>query len=122
MTTTLEKLVHEKAVAYYNKLYRQNQGDQLLKENFKNMPSFVKREIRKAKVKYHSNLLHENRDDPKKFWQLINEKRGKNVNHKITEITVGDKICNVSEHAIDIANASNEYFINVPEKLLKDNN
>jgi len=108
----LIQLIKRKSIAY--NLYRKNGNNDSLKENYKTISKLVEREMRKAKLKYYDKLLEENKTDPKKYWEIVNEVRGKTKTSECTEIEIdGKKITDVKK----IATKFNEYFIGVPKKL-----
>jgi hypothetical protein len=69
-TKELLKLIHQKTEAY--NLHRKNRENYELKKNFKDLSARVKRELRRAKVKYYSGMLDANRNKPKQFWKVVN--------------------------------------------------
>lgn len=119
MTSELLDLVKRKSEAYF--LYKNNREDNNKKENYKLISAKVKKETRKYKIKYYSELLDSVKDNPKEYWQIINGVRGKKHKQGISEIRVKGKILKVEENAIEIADEFNKYYNEVTEKLLKDN-
>ena len=79
----------------------------------------VNSEIRKKKSCYFREKLEEcNRNDPKNTWKLINSLTGRrNISNPIKEIKINGQTITNNE---DIAEAFNDFFINIGPKLASD--
>jgi hypothetical protein len=74
-----------------------------------------KKLLRAAKKLYYFNEIRENRNNAKKTWNILNECTGRTKkNEKITKITVNGL---PNENSLDIANAFNEFFVNVGKQI-----
>ena len=82
----------------------------------------MKREIRKAKLKYFNNLLDKNKRNPRKFWEVVNDLRGKKNNKEKIEIKNGNERLDSEEKTTELANLFNKYFNEIPEILLAEHN
>ena len=73
----------------------------------------LNRVIKDAKVKYERDRINENSNDPKKIWNIIREKIGKNKKKSVNKIKYiyekGIKI----ENKTEIANIMNNFYCNV---------
>ena len=117
MTGELFLLIDKKSQAYQR--YRQQRNDSTLKADFKLISAELKKEIRKAKVKYYSELLDENYLDSKKCWNIINNARGKNVREDIKNIEIEGEVISVENNAEKVVEEFNKFFNSITEKLLK---
>jgi len=117
MTKTLLKLVQKKSEAY--KLHRNDRTNSALQNEFKKRSKEAKKELRKAQKKYYTDLLYQNFKNPKKYWETVNQVRGLKKENSIMEITTeGEKIM-VSEDPARVAETFNEYFNQVPTRLVQ---
>ena len=93
--------------------YRRLQEDET---NYKTFANRFKYMARSAERKYYSNIFSAIKNDTKELWKRINHVRGssKTDNSFITELQTNTGI--VYDH-FDMANALNEHFVNVTEKL-----
>ena len=79
------------------------------------MRNSVNHKIFRAKETYFKNAFCENKGNPKKTWNIINELTSKNrKTAQITEINLNGHLINDSNK---IADAFNEYFSNIGSKL-----
>jgi Notch-like protein len=111
--------VGEKSAAY--KRYRADPQNDSLKNEYKRLSNRVKKESRKAKVQYYSGMLENSRDDPRKYWDIVNGVRGLGGEQQVTEIRIDQEIETVSENPDLIAEEFNNYFNQIPERLLSEN-
>ena len=81
--------------------------------SFKKMRNSVNHKIFRAKETYFKNAFCENKDNPKKTWNIINELTSKN-RKIITKIDLNGHLINDSNK---IADAFNEYVSNIGPKL-----
>ena len=116
-TQALLKLVAEKTRVY--KRYSAERDDRELYKSFKETSNRVKRETRKCKQNYYSKLLNENESEPRKYWEVINNVRGVGKTNSINKITINNTTLSLPQDTLEIANSFNEYFSEVPHKLLK---
>ena len=82
---------------------------------FKRSRNLVNSEIKNAKALYCANALHENKNNLKKTWNIINELTSrKQHNSHVSGLKVnGSSIINPQE----LSNEFNDYFVNIGPKL-----
>ena len=117
MTTDLLSLIDKKMQVYQR--YRHHSEDITLKTDFKLISARVKKEIRKEKVKYYSKLLDDNNLDAKKYWEIINETRGKNRKARIKEIVIDDEKVATEEHPSRVAEEFYRFCNSVTDNLIE---
>ena len=83
-------MIDKKTQAYLR--HRHQMDNVEAKADFKMISSNVKKAIRAEKVKYYSKILDENYDKPKKYWELINGKRGKKEKKEIKAIHISGEL------------------------------
>ena len=120
ITPALMKLTSDKAAAY--KLLMQNRDSSEFKENFKHISKLVKYEARKEKVKYYSNLLNKNVDNPKRYWQIVNNFREVKKENDIDDIILDDIVYKVDTSPDKIADGFNLHYKQLPEKYNNSQN
>ena len=90
-----------------------------LKRNLSTYNGILKKIIRDVKKIYFENCLSKCKNDLKGTWRIINDILGRNSSRKsLPEIFMIDNT--KVDNKVDIANAFNEYFINIDEKLARD--
>lgn len=109
MTADLFLLIDKKSQAYQR--YRCQKNDVKLKTDFLLISARVKKEIRKEKVRYFSKLLDNNYSDAKKYWEIINEARGKNTREGIKGIKIAEEIVTTENNPGRVAEEFNIYFL-----------
>lgn len=60
-------------------MWRKNPNCELLKTNYKNYTKILSKVIKDAKMKSEKEVINANADNPRKLWNIINTKLGKNV-------------------------------------------
>ena len=119
VTSALVTLTKNKSEAYQQ--YQNNKQNETLKKHFKDVSSLVKKEVRQAKTQYYGKLLEQNKDSPKKYWEIVNKVRGSGKSEEIKEIVVEEETITVEMNPDRVASKFNEYFHDVPIKLLEKN-
>ena len=102
----LEK-IHDRntAVKELNRVYTPEKHQQL-----KQLKTEVNTLINTAKSNYVRNTLNETKEDPKKFWRILNDMLGNNdVNHNMVSLTDGTNEI-PKEHCAEFIN---EHFVNI---------
>ena len=112
ITPELKQCMHERDVLKI-KASRSNDPDDW--KVFKRSRNLVNSEIKNAKALYYANALHENKNNLKKTWNIINELTSrKQYNSHVSELKVnGSSITNPQE----LSNEFNDYFVNIGPKL-----
>ena len=87
---------------------------QSLKTKFKEIKKRYEKLIYSKKKKYYQNLLIKQKSNMKNTWRTLNSLLGKAKRNQTQGIEINGSI---SHSATDIANAFNDFFINVPKKL-----
>ena len=90
-----------------------------LKNEYKNYSKLLDKVIKDGKFKFERNKIEKSSKDPKKLWEIINNKLGKTkkANKTIDYIYANkNKIVNKE----DIANLMNTYFCEVGANLSKN--
>lgn len=117
-----------KSIRYRNKLYKKlkklfddvaSEKYLVLKEQLKNFKKVLRKSIKLAKKKFLSKAFEDNKNDPRKTWNLINSLTGNNTSkNAISEefIVDGESITNKS----DIANGLNNFFTGIASKLTSE--
>ncbi len=82
---------------------------------FKQIRNLVNNEIKNAKALYYTNALHENKNNQRKTWNIINDLTSrKRHNFHINEISNnGSLITDPNE----LSNEFNEHFVTIGPKL-----
>ena len=75
--------------------------------------------IRAAKAEYIKDQLHENKDNPKKFWKLINSENSENSKTLFNFVNPDTGILRQQEEIPDLIN---NYFSEIGPKLAKCHN
>lgn len=117
MTSELLSMVNEKS-RVYRRLQQQKDSSEL-RAGFKLISAKLKKAIRLEKVKYYSTLLDVNCADPRKYWEIINEARGKKNKSKINKINIMEEVISVENCPERVAHEFNVFFNNVAENLIE---
>ena len=90
-----------------------------LKVEYKKYCKILDKIIKDAKIKYESNLIEKNSNDPKYLWSVIKSKIGMNNNkdNKINEIYNDNN--EIITNQIEIANFMNNYYCKMGEEMSK---
>lgn len=115
ITKAIIKSCNTKDKLYKN--WKHDVNNKKLEKIYKNYCKTLDKVIVAAKAKYEQNIFKNNKNNPKKLWQLINAKLGKaeKENKEVEYILDNNK--RKIENNIDIANFFNEYFCNIGPKL-----
>lgn len=99
------------------KLWKNNKNCNNLKKEYIEYTKILNRVIKDAKIKYERNRISKNCNDPKKLWEIINEKMGKTKRKSDNTINSindnGKKILGDS----NIASCMNKYFCEIGKNL-----
>lgn len=117
MTVELLSLISKKSQAYLR--HRRKNDDSQLKEEFKLLSAQVKKAIRAEKVKYYSKILDNNYANAKKYWEIINEARGKKMKEENKVINVSGEIITSEKNPNKMAEEFNHFFNNVTDNLIR---
>ena len=90
-------------------------GDWFIARNLRNRTNIA---MRAAKAEYVKEQLSENKDNPKKFWKLINSEILPENNK--TTFNFIDPVNNTLHHQDDIPNLINNYFSEIGPKLAQE--
>jgi len=71
----------------------------------------VKEEIRVQRVKYYSERLDKNSTDARKYWESINEARGKGGGQAMGQIRIANEVISVQENPELVADRFNKFYI-----------
>ena len=74
--------------------------------------------ISTAKKTYYQHLFHENRNNPKKTWELLNDVLGRSKSKRNLNISNVER--NLCSDPLKIAHSINSYFVNVGYSLEQD--
>ena len=111
-------LVNKKAKAYQR--YRVDRGNMELKKNFQLLSARVKKETDILKKNYYTKMLDENWREPRKYWDIINEVRGKRVKNEIEEIEISNEMVAAKDRPSKVAEEFNKFFNEIPDRLIKE--
>ena len=90
-----------------------------LTNEYKNYSKRLDKVIKDAKFKFERNKIEKSSKDPKKLWEIINNKLGKtNKANKTIDYIYANKKKNGNKD--DIANLMNTYFCEVGANLSKN--
>ena len=112
-----------RSIRYRDKLYRSwrlsnntLENRETIKRNLSTYNGILKKIIRDAKKNYFENCLSNCKNDLKETWRVINDALGRNNSGKLLPDIF--KINNTKvDNKLEIANAFNDYFKNIGEKL-----
>jgi hypothetical protein len=107
-----------------NKLYKlvkmdRNKHNLDLIRHYKVVSKDVNILIRKAKLKYYSDKIEAARGNSKQYWQVVRSVL-RAERQQLTHIDVGGTTYEVPGNELFIADAFNDYFVNIPSKLLEN--
>lgn len=95
--------------------------NQALKYQFEDVKAKLRSQIRKDKKDYYSKQIDLCGNDSAKYWRLI-----KNVTHgpmhEIKAVEMNNESTPVLGNEVRVANASNEYFSTVNQRLVENSN
>ena len=123
ITRAIIKSINEKDKLYKKLLKTPQDCPEFLniKTNFKTYRCIIRRSIMHAKKDYYKNTFHRYSNDLKKTWKTINDTLNRNKNKKSFPSEFissdGNPIC---DHKT-IANAFNDFFINIGENSSSPN-
>ena len=90
-------------------------GSKSLRQAFRNIRGGVYQELRYLRNSYYSGKIDEHKSDPKQTWKILKQALGRgNKSAIIEQIIFNDEILNEKQ---DIAEACNQYFASVGNKL-----
>ena len=112
-----------RSIRYRDKLYRSwrlsnntLENRETIKRNLSTYNGILKKIIRDTKKNYFENCLSNCKNDLKETWRVINDALGRNNSGKLLPDIF--KINNTKvDNKLEIANAFNDYFKNIGEKL-----
>ncbi len=112
ITPELKRRMHQRDVLKIKASRSNNPGDWAA---FKQIRNLVNNEIKNAKALYYTNALHENKNNQRKTWNIINDLTSrKRHNFHINEISNnGSLITDPNE----LSNEFNEHFVTIGPKL-----
>lgn len=109
-------------IRYRDQLYRRTlqwPDNLLIQQNYRKQKNYVTRLIKQKQKTYYQNQIVANRSNIRKVWSILNEivfrRKTKQGNSSISKILLNDRVL---EDSVDICNAFNSYFINIPHELL----
>lgn len=112
ITSHLKDEMHKRDIQKIKAIRSNNPCDWLL---FKRMRNSVNHQILQAKESYFKNAFYENKCNPKKTWNIINELTSKNRKSSlITEVDLNGHLIN---DANKIADAFNDHFSSIGPRL-----
>ena len=99
--------------AYYNYIRHPNEANKI---KYKKLKIFVEKHVRKAKNEYYTSYFKKYSHDSRKQWSMINKilNRKRKSKNTVNKLLVNGEILNDTS---DIAEAFNEYFVNVAQNL-----
>ena len=101
------------------KLWKMKPDCKDLKNEYKNYSKLLDKVIKDAKLKFERNKIEKSSKDPKKLWEIINNKLGKTKKaNMIIDYIYANKNKIVNKE--DIANLMNTYFCKVGANLSKN--
>ena len=90
-------------------------GSKYLRQAFLNIRDRVYQELRYLRNSYYSGKIDEHKSDPKQTWKILKQTSGRgNKSAVIEQIIFNDQVLNEKQ---DIAEACNQYFASVGNKL-----
>lgn len=109
----------KKSIKYKNNLYvryrnRPNTYNKLMYNKYKNILNKV---IISAKKMHYQELINENKNNPKKTWEILNEVTGRDKSKKSTPLKMATIEGRLTVDSNEISNGINKYFANVGSEL-----
>ena len=113
-TSELKRRMHQRDVLKIKASSSNNPDDWAA---FKQIRNLVNSEVKNSKALYYTNALHENKNNLKKTWNIINDLTSrKRHNFHVNEISInGSSITDPDE----LSNEFNEHFVTVGAKLAR---
>ena len=114
LTQGIRRSIKHKNKLYVKYKYRPNYHNKMTYNRYKNILSRV---ITTAKKRYYQQLIIDNKNNPKRTWEILNEVMGRGGKSATSKLKLAEIDGHLTSDSREIAEGINKYFINVGSEL-----